>query len=198
MFKFTKAQWVVLSLVVITLLLRSFITIPNFSPMLGASVVAGMFLPATWAFAVPVISMFASDIVLYFKQLDGKNAMDFISWMSYQPVIYVLMGVSVLVGVYGKKGLNGKYMRHMAVGTGAGIASSGLFFVLSNLIVWLDPWGWKMYTMDWSGFVQCYVMAIPFAVPTFVSTLLFVPIFMVLYRFGYNKLKKENITTQRV
>jgi len=185
----TKTQWYALGIISITIILRSFINIPNFSPMLGASVVAGMFISGPLAFIVPIVSMISSDLILFIKQLGTKNATDFLGWMSYQPVIYVLMALSVMMGIYGKKFLTVSYMRHVIVGTGTGLASSILFFVLSNLMVWVDPWGWQMYTKDLAGFVQCYIMAIPFAIPTFVSTLLFVPTFMFLYLFGYKRIE---------
>jgi hypothetical protein len=41
----------------------------------------------------------------------------------------------------------------------ASLLSSVLFFVVTNFAVWL---GSGMYTADIKGFVECYVMAIPY------------------------------------
>jgi hypothetical protein len=184
--KITKTQWFVIFLVATTLLLRSFITIPNFSPMLGVSIVAGFFVAGPLAYIIPLVAMFASDLALYFKQLGGANPMDFMSWMSFQPYIYMLMAASVWIGVYGKKFFdkNNKYL----VGIGAGISSSILFFIGSNLVVWADPFGWAMYSKDFAGLVACFVAAIPFWHPTWISTVIFVPVFMGVYEFAHSRL----------
>lgn len=183
MFGLKKSQWVAIALIVACITMRSYITIPNFTPMLGASVVAGMVLSGPLAVVVPVVSMVASDVVLFLKQSGGANSMDFWSWMSFQPVIYLLMALSVVIGRAGRGVGN-----NLVSGTLMGVSSSVVFFVLSNLMVWLDPWGWAMYPHTTTGLIQCFMMALPFFTPTFVSTVLFVPIFLGLNDLIRNRL----------
>lgn len=185
LFNFNKGQWFALLLIVALITMRSYITIPNFSPMLGASVVAGIVLSGPMALVVPIVSMVASDLVLFFKQASGVNGMGFFDWMSFQPVIYLLMGLSVWLGTVAKRFRNSP---NLITGTMAGLSSSVSFFILSNFVTWLDPWGWKMYTMDWNGLIQCFVMALPFFTPTLVSTVIFVPLFLGLFSVISSKL----------
>ena len=63
---------------------------------------------------------------------------------------------------------------------GASLYSSIIFFIVSNFIVWIMPGG---YPPTFAGFIQCYVMAIPFFGSTLVSTTLYSAIlfFPILY-----------------
>ena len=56
---------------------------------------------------------------------------------------------------------------------GASLASSLSFFVISNFFVWALG---TMYPHTWAGFIQCYVMAVPFFRNTFASDLLLTPL----------------------
>jgi hypothetical protein len=63
-----------------------------------------------------------------------------------------------------------------ALRTGAGtIASSVVFFVLTNFAVWISS---GMYTLDLAGLVTCYVRAIPFFGNTLAGDLIFITCFV--------------------
>jgi hypothetical protein len=51
----------------------------------------------------------------------------------------------------------------------AALSSSMVFFVFSNLGVWLFA---GLYPLTWAGLVECYVLAIPFFTNTLTSTVL--------------------------
>lgn len=55
-----------------------------------------------------------------------------------------------------------------------GILSPFLFFVVSNLGVWLYS---GMYAINWDGLVKCYNLALPFARVNFVSTMVCLMVF---------------------
>ncbi|MDX2196796.1 MAG: DUF6580 family putative transport protein [Cytophagales bacterium] len=66
---------------------------------------------------------------------------------------------------------------------GASLASSVLFFVVTNFAVWL---GSGMYSMDMKGLTECFVMAIPFFGNTFGGD-----IFYCIVLFGSYALSKR-------
>ena len=180
----SRTQWFAILLVVLTLTLRTVITVPNFTPMLGASVVSGMLIGGPVGAVVPLVAMAGSDVVLYLKQAGTPQAMDFWSWMSFQPVIYLLMGLSVWYGRASNAFMGNDYGR----GIGAGLFASISFFVVSNFLVWLDPWGWMRYPHTLNGLISCFTMGLPFWRNEIISTLLFIPAFVALFHLTDSKL----------
>ena len=113
---------------------------PDFTP-LAAMALFGVayFSDRRVAFAVPFIALLLSDLVL------GLHGM--------MPFVYLGFGATVLIGM----ALRGK-VRVLPV-AGAAIASSVLFFIVTNFGVWQVG---DMYPHDVSGLVLCYIAAIPF------------------------------------
>jgi len=67
------------------------------------------------------------------------------------------------------------YLKTIFVGTGLGIASNLFFYAWTNFGVWLmDSWG--MYSNDFSGLMMSYVNGLPFLKYNLMSTILFVPL----------------------
>jgi hypothetical protein len=91
------------------------------------------------AFAVPLGALFLSDLVL------GLYA--------GMPTIYLSFAVIVGIGLWLRS------HRRPGVIAGAALASSLLFFGLTNLGVWAFD---HLYPPTWSGLVACYVAALPF------------------------------------
>ncbi|NCN09971.1 MAG: hypothetical protein GW938_09030 [Leptospira sp.] len=113
---------------------------PNFSPILAISLFGGAYLTHRWMAAlIPVAAMFISDYFLGFHDL--------------MLPIYALMVAFSFVG------------RSLSDNSGAlkigatTISSSLAFFAVTNFLVWLTS---GMYTLDFSGLVACFVMAVPF------------------------------------
>ena len=113
---------------------------PDFTPLAAMALFGGAyFSDRRVAFAVPCIALLLSDLVL------GLHGM--------MPFVYLGFGVTVLIGM----ALRGK-VRVLPV-AGAAIASSVLFFIVTNFGVWLVG---DMYPRDVGGLVLCYIAAIPF------------------------------------
>lgn len=55
------------------------------------------------------------------------------------------------------------------------LGASGIFFIVSNFGTWIAS---GMYSLDVSGLVQCYVLALPFLKATLVSDILFTAAFL--------------------
>ncbi|MDF3820997.1 hypothetical protein P3G55_13885 [Leptospira sp. 96542] len=111
---------------------------PNFTPLLAVSLFSGAYLnDRRLAIGAPILAMIISDAFLGFHDLI--------------PVVYAFMILAVL---FGKK-IQGSLTRSF----GFTVVGSVLFFVTTNLAVWLTS---GMYSLDLSGLSLCFTMAIPF------------------------------------
>jgi hypothetical protein len=129
---------------------------PNFTPIGAMALFSGAYLGRRGlAFAAPIGALLLSDAVL-----------GFYSGMQFQ---YFSLALIVLLGWLA---LSQVTILRLGV---AAVASSVLFFAISNFGVWLVS---GMYPHDASGLAACYVAAIPFFQNTvagdlFYTTLLF-------------------------
>ena len=124
---------------------------PNFSPIAAMALFSGAYLPKrALAFVAPFAALLLSDAVLGFYA--GMN------------FVYFSFAVTVLIGwaVASRK-------TPLMIG-GAAIASSALFFVLTNFGMWLFS---GFYPLTSAGLVACYVAAIPFFQNTLAGDLFF-------------------------
>jgi len=137
---FTPKVLVILGVILFAALMRLVPHYPNFTPIGALALFAGAHLTNRWlAFSVPIAALFLSDLVLGFHDMMIPVYMSFI--------------LVVIVGGFLRNNI-----RVMPVGAGA-IAGSLIFFLLTNLAVWLSG---TMYPATFTGLVQCYLAAIPF------------------------------------
>lgn len=112
---------------------------PNIAAVTGVTIFAGFAIQNKWlALAVPIAAMALADMVL--------------GWYPGVLFTYAGMAAGVFFARYFLHPLNPSRL------IGVTFLSSLTFFVLSNLGVWVT--GYYGYTL--SGFLQTYVMAIPF------------------------------------
>lgn len=118
----------------------------NFAPVTAIALFAGVYLDKKYAFIVPLAAYILSDIFLGFYS--G------IEW------VYGTMMIIALVGLWLKKrveeGSTGKKIAYIA---GTTLASSVIFFIVTNFGVWISG---MFYEMSFKGLIDCYVAAIPF------------------------------------
>jgi hypothetical protein len=125
---------------------------PNFSPIAAMALFSGAQMPKrALAFVAPFAALLISDLALggYYP---GMN------------FVYFSFALTVLIGwavAYRKTPLT--------IGVAA-VASSALFFILTNFGMWLFS---GMYPLTQAGLVACYVAAIPFFQNTLVGDLAF-------------------------
>jgi hypothetical protein len=113
---------------------------PNFSPIDAMALLSGAYVGRKWlAFAAPLGALLLSDLLL-----------GFYSGMPFQ---YVSVALIVLLGMVALPRVTA-----LRLG-GAALASSVLFFAVTNFGVWLVS---GMYAQTLSGLAACYVAAIPF------------------------------------
>lgn len=125
---------------------------PNFAPIAAMALFSGAQMPKrALSFAAPFAALLLSDIALG----------GFYPGMNF---VYLSFGLTVLLGWAVAR-------RKTALTIGAAaIASSVLFFVLTNFGVWLFT---GMYPRTGEGLVACYVAAIPFFQNTLAGDLVY-------------------------
>lgn len=113
---------------------------PNFTPIAAIALFGGANFNSRWvAFIVPLAAMFISDL--------------FIGFHSLMPVVYFTFAVTVLIGFFIR---NQQKIGAIAI---AAIASSALFFIVTNFAVWF---GSVEYPQNAAGLMTCYSAAVPF------------------------------------
>ena len=123
---------------------------PNFTPIGAMALFSGAyFTKKYWAFLVPMLALFLSDALMGFN-----------GWYYTEQVVAVY-GTFILITALGLFMQKNKGVLRVA---GLSIASSILFFVITNLVVWISGFFHQpaLYPLNTSGLMECYTMAIPF------------------------------------
>lgn len=130
-----------ITLIVLAIASRLFPHPANFAPIAAISLFSGVYLDKKWAFIIPLIALFVSDLILGFYGFE----MIFV----YGSFLFV-----VCIGLFIKRHKN-----VLTIFFGA-FSASILFYLITNFGVWLLPN--TMYSKDLSGLLQSYIAAIPF------------------------------------
>jgi hypothetical protein len=129
---------------------------PNFMPLTASALFAGVIVSRrSLALLVPVAAMLISDLALGFD--DWRIAV----------ADYVALTLPVGIGILGRR------YRLPRVLVPAALASSLLFFAVSNFAVWVFS---GMYSHDLAGLTQCFVLALPFLKYTMAGDLAWVAV----------------------
>jgi hypothetical protein len=143
---------------------------PNFSPIAALALFGGAyFSDKRSAFAVPLVAMFLGDLVL------GLHIVI--------PLVYACFAIIVCLGMWVRRNRN-----IWRIG-GAALASSILFFTVTNFGVWALT---NMYSKDMAGLSLCYVAAIPFFWNTLAGDLFYTTVI-----FGFMALAEHCIPAIR-
>lgn len=146
--------------------LNEVVRIPNFEAVTSLSLVSGSFLGGVFAPVIPLLIIFLSDI--YF----GNTSVYLFTWSAF-----------ILIGIFGilfKR--NSKY--YFLKVTSGGILAVLFFYLWTNFGWWLT---FRMYPMNFSGLVQCYLAGLPFLKNQLTSVLIFTPVFSLIFSFIFNK-----------
>ena len=154
---------VALFLIFIGAILRLLPHSPNFAPISAMALFGGVYFSGRLALIFPILAMLISDYFLGFYQF------------SLMAFVYLGFLISVFIGFWLKR--NKKWSKIL----GASLFSSLLFFLLTNFAVWaFTSW----YSKDFSGLIQCYLMAIPFFKNTLFGDLFYVTLFFGIYQLA--------------
>ncbi|MEZ6127349.1 MAG: DUF6580 family putative transport protein [Planctomycetaceae bacterium] len=129
--------------------------LPNFSSVVALSLFCGAILRHPAAILLPLVVRLATDVWLH--RITGYGF--FPSW----PFDYTAYALICAAGFFVNP-------RKAIPVLGATLGAVVLYFVLSNLGVWV--FGSDMYERSLTGFFQCYIKAIPFIRGTLYGNLL--------------------------
>lgn len=167
-----KNSSIVISLLLMVVVAALYRVIPNrapgFAPQLAIAVFAGAIFikDKKWAFVLPVLSMFLSDLLyqgLYSAGLSSIPGFYEGQWQNY-----LLFAGMASFGFLAKKI---KVLPVLLASVGVTVA----YFILSNFIVWA---GWQGTRglgrpRTWAGLMLCYNDALPFYINSLTATLVF-------------------------
>lgn len=125
---------------------------PNFTPILSIALFCGISFRNKYIFLIPLFSMVISDF--------------FIGYHSVIMFVYVSLLIIFLMGKYLAKENSFNSMIILS------LSSAIVFFIISNFGVWIVG-----YPKTISGFIACYIAALPFLLNTLISTILFSSVF---------------------
>ncbi len=132
----------------------------NFTPIVAMTIFAGCYLNRRWAVVLPLGAMLVSD---YF--------IGFYDWQVMASV-YGSIALAFAIGWYLKN-----YLKWYSV-IGASLASSVIFFLITNFAVWaFFPW----YPHTWQGLVSCFALALPFFRNALAGDLIYTGMFFAAY-----------------
>lgn len=136
----------------------------GFAPQFAIGLLAGAMVGRkAWAFALPLLSMFISDI--FYQVLYKTGYSNTPGFYEYQWVYYILFTSLTVFG------FTIKNYKISSIVVSAIIAPTA-YFILSNAVVWLTGWGYKRATL-----LECYNDGIPFYENSLIATIIFSTLF---------------------
>ncbi|MDA0779649.1 MAG: hypothetical protein O2810_02210 [Bacteroidetes bacterium] len=157
---FNKKENVLISFVLVAVLMRLLPHPPNVAPITAVALFAGTFFDKKhWAVLMPLLAMIMTDIFLGFSMIT--------------PVVYLSFLAITAVGIRFKK---------MNISTI--LLSSLVFFVLSNLGVWV-----LYYPLTAEGLTTCFTLAIPFFINSMLGDIFFSALLLFGYRFAAQRMQ---------
>jgi hypothetical protein len=159
---------IVLSLIIMVIVCSVYRIVPGrpygFAPQWAMAIFAGAVIrDRKWAFIIPVLSMFLSDLLYQALYNAGISTMPGFYVGQWQN--YILFGLLALVGMAMKK-IN---VKNILV---ASLAAPTIYFFLSNFLIWESGAGYARAKTA-SGLMQCYTDGLPFYGVSLAATIVF-------------------------
>jgi len=147
-----------LFILVFGIMMRLIVHPANFTPVLALILFGAVYCNKKYALLLPLFLMMLTDAIL------GVHSLILFTWGS-------MMLVS-LIGLWLRERHDWLHL------TAASVGSAVLFYIVTNLGVWLLG---GYYPMSLEGLIDCYALAIPFFRTMLVSTLIYSFVFFGLY-----------------
>lgn len=161
---FAPGPLVLAGMIVIAALTRVLPHPPNFSPVEAVALFGGAYFASRrWAFAVPLLGMFVSDLALA-----AINGGLYATWFGNGGIwlVYLCVALTTAMGL----GLRGRVSGARVLGYS--LMGSVLFFLVTNFGAWLfQPV--PTYPMTAGGLAAAYIAGIPFFQWTVLGTLFY-------------------------
>ena len=147
-------------LIILAVLARILPHPPNFAPIAALALFGGVYLPRRYALSIPLAGLFLGDLFIGFYGLE----------------MFFVYGSFLLVGLIGFWLKDHKRLIFILFSS---LLCSTLFFVITNFGVWLLPN--SMYSKDFAGLMNSYLMALPFFRGTMLGDLTYTSILFASY-----------------
>ncbi|MBL7884823.1 MAG: hypothetical protein JNL69_12190 [Bacteroidia bacterium] len=158
------------AIILVASITRVFPHIPNFTPIAAMALFGGVYYSnKTMAFIMPLLAMAVSDILL-----EITTGWGFHNTMVY---VYVSFILTTIIGLIIREKVG---IKSVALGS---IASSVLFFIITNFGVWAAG----NFAGGLSGLNTTYMLGIPFFGPTLAGDLFFNSILFGLFYLAQQK-----------
>ncbi len=157
-------------LLLVGILSRLIIHIPNFTPIIALSLFSGAYFPRKYAVFFPLGLMILSDFVI------GFHSTILFTWGSV--VLLTLMGMLL------------KSNKSPKAITISSLSAALIFFFITNLGTWLMG---GLYPLTGAGLKECFILAIPFFRATLLSSLVYSALFFGLYEFCASRLQHNKL-----
>lgn len=135
---------------------HSYSLAPNLELVTMVSVLAAVIIGIRAAIAVPLATMIISDVII------GNSSIFMFTWGSF-----AVIGLGAML----LRKFNNKPKTQILSSVGFAIASSFLFFFVTNLGVWLQGW----YPATMAGLVTCFTLAVPFYRTMLIGNIIIIP-----------------------
>ena len=168
--KIEKTNMIPLFLVILGILLRLLPHIPNFAPITATALFGGVYLNKKYALTLPLLIMAVSDYLI--NPVNMFHSTTFFVWGSFL--------ISGLIGLWVRKHNKPGFV------LGASLIASLQFFLITNFGVW----AMGMYSRDFYGLLQSYIMGVPFYRYTLLGDLFYTTVIFSAYSLIKVILKK--------
>jgi len=169
--KLKENLWVFVVVVCIAIATRLIPHYPNFTALGAAALFGGAFLSRRYAFLIPVIVLFVSDLILnntiYATEFPGN----YNGFVVFEPTTLWTYGALLVIVLIGSKLIRKNKVLPVA---GTSLLASTLFFLVTNFAVWVHS---AIYAKTFSGLLAAYVAGLPFFGNTVAGDLCFVTVF---------------------
>ena len=160
---------------IVKVLCAPHLNLSGFSAAIAVSLFAGFVIKdAKLAVLLPLLTLFISDV--FIQLLHSFGGFPFAGFYDNQWINYLILISITFLGMLLRKG------------GAAGIVASaviapGIFFLVSNYVVWATQSDMLGYTNDFGGLMACYRAGLPFYRNSILSTIIFLPVFIAAYHW---------------
>lgn len=156
----------------------------GFAPQIAIALFCGMVIKNRfWAFALPIISMFLSDVLYQVLFLAGLSSIE--GFYSGQVTNYLLLASVALIGFIFRK----VTVVNIIIGS---LIAPTYYFLVSNFAVWMGSGGYQ-HPKTFAGLMQTMEDALPFYRGSLMATFFFSAIFFSVYYFVKKAEKKVSV-----
>lgn len=129
---------------------------PNFTPIAAIALFGGAQFGSRYlAFTVPLAAMVVSDLML----------LALFGFVPFNPLVYFSFALIIGIGMWLRE------RQSVIMIGGAALASSVLFFLLTNFNAWLQHG--QLYPKTWEGLMMSYTAGLPFFTHTLAGDLIY-------------------------